>query len=66
MKAVIPEQRFLGFSPEEFRRFIALSDERRYAVLERAALIVDGTGCTWAEGDARALAEESLRMKGGR
>jgi hypothetical protein len=47
-----------GMDVATYRRIDRLPAEQRYRVLERAAIIRDGTGCTWGEADRRALAEE--------
>ncbi len=63
---VVPTERFiLTFTGKALERFRALPLERRHAVLERAAIIQESCGCTWEVADARALAEEGLRPKGG-
>lgn len=48
-----------GMDRETYRRIDRLREPRRTLVLERAAIIHEACGCSWAEADRRALAEEA-------
>ncbi len=48
-----------GMPPSHWAKLLGLTEARRVAVLERAALIVDGCGVGWPEADARAWNEEA-------
>lgn len=47
-----------GMTPEHAARLARLTDEQRDRVTERAAIIWESTGCSWADADERALAAE--------